>query len=555
MKHTIRVITAIIIVSTIALIIGCERTITMEKAPLDYVESELAKLAPVSLTTDLSYLPAEEVQVIKLLVKAGQLMDKAFLRQVSQDNVAIKKALSKDGQTAYGDLFNIMFGPWNRLDEHHAFLNETEKPKGAGFYPADMTETEFHQWLTDHPEDTQAFEHTFTIISRDGKDLKAIPYSEYFKAELKPAAKLLREAAELTSDKTLAVYLRSRAASFESNDYYQSDMDWMDLAGDIEIVIGPYEVYEDGLFGYKAAFESFLCVVDHNESDNLKKIGDVLDDLERALPIADKHKNFERGSESPFKVVNEIFAAGDTKAGVQTLAFNLPNDERVREAKGSKKVMLKNVMEAKYDKILTSICDIVLEKEAKSHLAFDSYFKHILMHEVSHGLGPGTIEKDGKTTTVNRELKDLYSTIEEAKADVLGMYTCELLIDKNIFPRDMRNSLYETNLGGMFRSIRFGIGEAHGGGVAIQMNYYLDKGAVKVDNDGKFRVNKRLYKKAVKSLAKKLLIIEAEGDYEAAKKLVEKYVVVRPEVQTALDMLNDVPVDIRPSYPIERELN
>jgi hypothetical protein len=320
-------------------------------------------------------------------------------------------------------------------------------------------------------------------------------------------------------------------------------------------VIGPYEVYEDGLFGYKAAFESFLCVVDHKESENLKKIGEVLNDMEDALPIPDKHKNFERGSESPFKVVYEIFAAGDTKAGTQTLAFNLPNDERVREAKGSKKVMLKNVMEAKFDKILTPICAKVLDAETNAKLSFDAYFKHILMHEVSHGLGPGTIQKNDQTTTVNRELKNLYSTIEEAKADVLGMFTCEFLMDKGILDKTMRENLYETNLGGMFRSIRFGIGEAHGGGVAIQLNYYLDKGAVKVDDEGKFMVDKRRYKKAVHDLAEELLIIEAEGDFEAAKKMVDKYVVVRPEVQAALDKLNDVPVDIRPNYPIEREVN
>jgi len=551
MKRSIWILLALIVAVTI----GCERTITLEKAPQNYVAAEMAKLAPVSLSTDLSYLPTEEVQVIKLLVKAARHMDRIFLGQVALENAAIEKALKKESDPLYYDFFKIMVGPWNRLDEAHPFINQAAKPKGAGFYPVDMTETEFQQWIADHPEDKAAFEHTFTVIVREGQGLKAVPYSEYYKKDLSAAAKYMRQAANLTTDATLATFLRSRADSFESNDYYQSDMDWMDLAGDIEVVIGPYEVYEDGLFGYKAAFESFLCVVDHEESDNLKKIGEVLNAMEDALPIPDKYKNFDRGSESPFKVVNEIFTAGDTKAGVQTLAFNLPNDERVREAKGSKKVMLKNVMQAKFDKILTPICERVVDEGTRSKLSFDAYFKHILMHEVSHGLGPGTIKKDGETTTVNRELKDLYSTIEEAKADVLGVYTCEFLMDRGILSKDMEETLYETNLGGMFRSIRFGVGEAHGGGVAIQLNYYLDKGAVKVDKDGLFKVDRRRYKKAVKSLAAELLMIEARGDYEAAQRMVEKYVTVRPEVQAALDKLSDVPVDIRPSYPIEREID
>ena len=549
-----RILVCAVLLMTI-LILGCERTVPVEKASRDYVASEMAKLAQVSLTTDLSYLPAEEVQVLKLLVKAAQHMDRIFLEQVYAENPAIEKALKKDGDPLYLDFFRIMFGPWNRLDEHKPFINQVEKPKGAGFYPEDMTVQEFQDWVAAHPDDLAAFESNFTVIRREGEGLKAIPYSEFYKAELKPAADLLLKAAELTSDQSLATYLRSRAEAFLSNDYYQSDMDWMDLAGDIEVVIGPYEVYEDGLFGYKAAFESFICVVDHEESANLKKIGEVLTDMEKALPIADKHKNFDRGTESPFKVANEIFTGGDTKAGVQTLAFNLPNDERVREAKGSKKVMLKNVMEAKYNQILVPIGARVLDEKTQAQLNFDAYFKHILMHEVSHGLGPGTITKDGQKTTVNRELRDLYSTIEEAKADVLGMFTTQFLIDRGILTKDLEATLYETNLGGMFRSIRFGIGEAHGGGVAIQLNYYLDKGAVEVDGDGKFRINKRRYVQAVRDLAHELLIIEAEGDYDAAAQMVEKYVVLRPEVQAALNQLGDVPVDIRPDYPIVQELN
>ena len=537
--------------------VGCAKKTITSKAPVDHVKAQLAKLAPVNLTSDLSHLPAEEVQVIKLLVKASKYMDEIFLRQVYEVNPAILKELEKSADPddrEYLELFKVMFGPWDRLDKEKPFINTIPKPDGANYYPMDLTKEEIHAWLESHPEDREAFEGYFTVIRREGENLVAIPYSKYFEKQLHPAADLLRQAAEITSDQTLKTYLNSRADAFFTDDYYQSDMDWMDLAGDIEVVIGPYEVYEDNLFGYKAGYESFVCVVDHEESAKLDKITKYLNDMEAALPIPDKYKNFERGASSPIKVVNEILAAGDTKAGIQTSAFNLPNDERVREAKGSKKVMLKNVMNAKFENCWIPIVNEVLAEKDLKRVSFDSYFNHTLMHEISHGLGPGKIVVDGKETTVNKELKELYSTIEECKADVMGMYTAQFLIDKNVFPKSLEKTLYASNLGGMFRSIRFGIGSAHGGGVAIQLNYYLDKDAFRIDKNGLFSVDDRRMKSVVRDLSRKLLLIQAEGDYKAAKELIEKYKVIRPEVQAALDKLKDVPVDIRPVFTIAEEI-
>jgi len=547
--------TALLII--IFLIAGCAKKVINKKADITYVKDQLNKFAPVNLTADLSYLPTEETQVIKLLVKASKALDNAFLKQVYKYNTDIQHELVKSNNPEdkeYLALFNIMFGPWNRLDHNKPFINTEKKPDGANFYPLDMTKQEFINWVKNHPEVKEAFESNFTVIRRKDDKLSAIPYSEFFQKDLNKSAKYLRQAAELTSNASLRKFLTSRADAFLSNDYFQSDMDWMDLNGDIEVVIGPYEVYEDNLFGYKAAFESFVCLVDKGESKKLQVIGNYLRKMEENLPIVDKYKNFNRGSSSPIKVANEVFTAGDAKAGVQTLAFNLPNDEKVRKAKGSKKVLLKNVMRAKYDKIYMPIVEKVLDKKTLSKVSFDAYFNHILMHEVSHGLGPGNIKLGNKETTVNKALKDLYSTIEECKADVLGMYNCQFLIDNGVFPKSLERSLYATNLGGMFRSIRFGIGEAHGGGVAIQINFYLDAGAYKVNKDGTFTVNERRIKKAVKDLAHKVLIIEATGDYNGAKELIEKYGVIRPEVQRALDRLSDIPVDIKPVYPIEKEL-
>ncbi|MCJ7812705.1 peptidase, partial [bacterium] len=297
-----------------------------------------------------------------------------------------------------------------------------------------------------------------------------------------------------------------------------------------------------------------VCVVDHEESQKLETIGNYLNDMEANLPLPNQYKNFERGTSSPIKIVNELFTAGDTKAGIQTTAFNLPNDERVREAKGSKKVMLKNVMDAKFEKCWIPIVNTILAEKDLNRVSFDGYFNHVLMHEISHGLGPGNITMDGRETTVNKELKELYSTIEECKADILGILNTQFLIDKKVLPKELENTLYASYLGGMFRSIRFGIGEAHGGGVAIQLNYCLDKGAFRIDKDGKFSVNNGRIKSSLRDLASETLLIQAEGNYEGAKQLVEKYRVVRPEVQSALNKLEHVPIDIRPIYPIENNI-
>ena len=536
---------------------SCSQKIITEKAPMAHVQSQLNKLAPVTLTADLSYLPAEEVQALKLLVKSSKIMDQLFLQQVGPDNEKILKELSasKDPKDKpYLEYFKIMFGPWDRLDGDKPFINNMPKPEGANFYPLDMTKEEMETWIKSHPDQAEAFESNFTMIRRQDGSLAAIPYSKFFHTELAEAAKLLNEASEITIDPTLKKFLKERADAFLDDDYYQSDMDWMDLAGDIEAVIAPYEVYEDKLFGYKAAFESFICVVDHDQSEKQKEIGTYLNEMEDHLPIPDKYKNFERGSSSPIKVVNLLFSAGDTKAGIQTTAFNLPNDERVREAKGSKKVMLKNVMNAKYDKCWIPIVNTVLAPKDLKRVSFDGYFLHVLMHEVSHGLGPGKIEKEGKETTVNKELKETYPTIEECKADVLGVYNSQFMIDKKVFPKELEDALYASNLGGMFRSIRFGIDEAHGGGVAIQLNYYIDAGAVQVDDEGLFSVDDRKIKKAVKNLAEELLMIEANGDYDGAVTFIEKYRYLKPEVKAAMEKLKDVPIDIRPVYPIESEI-
>jgi hypothetical protein len=534
--------------------INCGEKVSKSKMSLDYVKGELAKLAPVELKCDLSNLGVSDQKVLTRLIEAGRIIDELFLRQVSTENVELRDRLQNSTNpedSCYRELFNVMFGPWNRLEADRPFLGTKAKPPGAGYYPEDMTKDEYLEAIREDPTKKEAFENAFTVLRRDSKgNLKAIPYHDEYAGLVEGVNYLLNEAAELTEDPTLKNYLKLRARDLMTDDYYESDLAWLDLAGDLEVVIGPYEVYEDLLFSYKAAYEAFICVVDHQESQKLKKVAGYLKELEAYLPIPDQYKNFNRGSSSPIKVVNEVFAAGDTKAGIQTTAFNLPNDERVREAKGSKKVLLKNVAQAKYENCWIPIVNAILAPEPLKNVSFEAYFNHVLMHEICHGLGPGMLTlEDGTKTTVSHELKELYPVIEECKADVLGQYTYLYLIEKGVFPGSTRASALASYLGGMYRSIRFGIDSAHGGGVALQFNYYFKQGAFYQDKDGKLNLDEEKLVRAIRDLAHELLIIQAQGDYAAAQALVQQYRIMTPLMNDYITQLKNVPVDIRPSFP------
>jgi hypothetical protein len=412
-----------------------------------------------------------------------------------------------------------------------------------------MTKEEFERWLAAHPADKEAFQGLFTVIRREGNRLVAIPYSKYYLPFLTRAAQKLREAAAATGNASLKRYLTLRADAFLSNDYFASDVAWMDLDSDIDVVIGPYEVYEDGLFNYKAAFESFVTVRDRAESAKLDVYAAHLPDMERNLPIGEQHKNFSRKFESPIKVVQEAFTAGDARRGVQTSAFNLPNDERVREAKGSKKVLLKNVMEAKFRLSGQPIALRVLDPDEKGQLSFDAYFNQVLFHELSHGLGPGVIKgPDGRKVEARLLLKNLYSTIEECKADVLGVWNILYAMDRQWLTGFDEAALFTTDAALLFRSMRFGLDEAHGGGTAVQWNWYREQNAIEPASGGRFRVRPEKFREAVRSLAAELLEIEATGDFARAGQLLDRYGKSTPEIQATIARLKDIPVDIAPVF-------
>ena len=521
---------------------------------------KIARFAPTELTADVSKLSPKDRQALDKIIAAAKLLDPLFLRQVWSGNEALEKKLQAD-KTAAGrqrrHYFYINDGPWSRLDEKEPFIEGVpkEKPPQANYYPDDMTKDEFNAWLQTLPEADKHKATGFFHLIRRGPDKKLtlVPYSQAYKDILEPAAKLLREAAALTTNATLKNFLNKRADAFGSDDYYASDVAWMDLDSPIDVTIGPYETYEDELFSYKAAFEAYVTLRDDAETAKLTKFSSHLQELENNLPIDPKYRNPKLGAASPIRVVNEVFGSGEGNSGVQTAAFNLPNDERVVQEKGSKRVMLKNVQDAKFNKTLVPISRVVLDPSEQSALAFDSFFTHILCHELMHGLGPHNIKINGQETTVRKQLKELYSAIEEAKADMTGLWALQFMIDRNIIEKSMERTLYTTYLASMFRSVRFGITEAHGRGVALQFNYLTDEGAIKFnDAKGTFSIDHAKIKDAVRKLTHELLMIEAEGSYEKAKAILDKLAIIRPPMRQALDKLKDVPVDIEPIFPLAK---
>ncbi len=525
----------------------------------DELEARLARFAPTTIDFDDATLEPWEKEVLIRLVRASDLMHEIFALQVSPDNPAWRAELASQrgaGGEAALTYFDIMVGPWDRLDDDEPFLDVGARPDGAGYYPADLTRDELERWLRSHPEDREKFMGYFTVIRRDKGNLVAIPYSAEYRDRLERAAALLREAATLSRNASLSRYLEARAAAFLSDDYFASDMAWMELDSRIEPTIGPYEVYEDRLMGYKAAFESFVTVADAVASDELARLKGLMRDLERGLPIEDRHKSLDRGFDSPIRVVDVVYTAGDTRAGVQTIAFNLPNDERVREAKGSKKVMLRNVMRAKFETILRPIAAAVLAPEVGAALEFRPWFVNVLMHELAHGLGPGTITlPSGERSTVNQALREHYSAIEEAKADVTGLHSLTVLAERGLYDADFVRRAFLGHFADLFRSVRFGANEAHGKAGLLQFNYLMERGAIVYDEaSGRFDADYPALVAGNRDLARELLTLQAEGAYEKAAAMLDTYGATRPEMRAAIERLAAVPVDIRPDYAVREKV-
>jgi hypothetical protein len=530
----------------------------------DELNQMAARFAPVPLEVDLSALSAGDKKALAKLIEAGRIVNHLFMQQFWSGDLALYQKLQQD-KTQLGKArlhyFWINKGPWSEIDEHKAFLPgvPSKKPAGANFYPEDMTREEFESWVKAHPDQKEQAEGFFTVVRRDAnKQTKLVPYNVEYKADLAQAARLLKEAASLTDNASLKKFLTTRAAAFGSNDYFESDMAWMDLDAPVDVTIGPYETYNDELFGYKAAFEAYINVRDDKESARLAFLGEHLQEIENNLPEDPQYRVAKLGAAAPIRVVNEVFSAGDGSHGVQTAAYNLPNDDKVVQQKGSKRVMLKNIQEAKFKSTLEPISKVVLQPAAQQDLSFELFFTHIVAHALTHGLGPHQIKIAGRDTNPRLELKELYSAIEEAKADVTGLFALQYLMTQADkaggtaapLPHgpDAERKLYTTYLASSFRTLRFGLQDSHAKGMAVQFNYFLDKGGFVANADGTFSVDLSKIKDAVAGLDHDLLTLEATGDYAGTKKLMSEMMTLRPEVQKALERLKGVPTDIEPVF-------
>jgi peptidase M49-like protein len=527
-----------------------------------------ARFAPTPLRVDTSRLSAGDQKALVKLIEAARILSPIYMNQLWSGDLALYKKLQAD-KTPLGQArlhyFWINKGPWSDLDEFRAFIPgvPARKPLGANFYPPDMTKAGFENWVvTLAPEQQEQAKGFFTVIRQQGAKPTMVPYTQEYRADLEKCAALLREAAALTDNASLKRFLASRADAFLSNEYYESDMAWMDLDAPLDITIGPYETYTDELFGYKAAYEAYINVRDDAESAKLTAFSHALQAVENNLPEDPQYRNPKLGASAPIRVVNQIIASGDGAHGITTAAYNLPNDERVVQQKGSKRVMLRNVQQAKFRTVLIPIASRMVIQRERADVSFEQFFTHTLAHELMHGLGPHQITVNGQATNPRQQLKELYSAIEEAKADATGLWALQYMMDHakelnltgvlRAGPAAERQ-LYTTFLASSFRSLRFGSGDAHGKGMAMQFNYIVDRGGFVQQPDGTFAVDFMKIKQAVQDLTHDLLTVEATGDYAGAQQMLA-LAVIRPNVALQLKKLANVPVDIEPIFVTADEL-
>jgi hypothetical protein len=516
--------------------------------------AQRAKIARIEMHPDTSFLNAEEREVVNDLIQAADLLNPVFLRQVSSDNPRVREAIARSGRPDRAlllDWFDFNAGPWDTLADNRAFWGERPLPPGGGVYPADLTKEALDSYLAAHPGEKEALTSPYTVVKRDGDRLVAVPYSVEYRQWLEPAARLLEKAAARTSNASLKRFLTLRAKAFRTNDYYESEMAWMDVSGTpIEVVIGPYEVYVDNLYAQKTAFESYVTVADPRQSAALARYKALLPDMERNLPVDSKYKNANRPFSSPILVTEEVHGGGEAGPGIQTIAFNLPNDERVRGAKGAKKVILANVLGAKYERIVAPLAGLVFVPEQARSVTKDYMTRETLFHELSHSLGPGIIDVGGRETTVNAELKDQYSAVEESKADVMGAWNILYLMHRGELPLAEREQLLASYMADVFRHLRFGTADAHGRGAAMQYGFLREHGGLAWDSSARrFRLDYDKLEAAIPLLVAELVRLEGDGDYEGAKVFLDRYGRLDPEAQAVIATMSHIPVDIQPVYP------
>lgn len=493
----------------------------------------------VGLTTDLSHLSDNQKQMIGLLIDAAKITDDIFWQQVWGDKDELLNSIDDPKMKRFA-LYN--YGPWDRLAADQSFIeSHAPRPKGARFYPEDMSKTEFEAWQQEGKDEQ------YSIVQRDadGK-LILVPYSKAFESQINAIAELLVQASALAEDQEFAAYLKVRATALKTDDYQASDMAWMDMKNNpIELVIGPIETYQDALYGYRAAFETFVLIKDQAWSERLARFAKYMPELQRGLPVEEAYKAEVPGSDADLNAYDLAYCAGDCNSGSKTIAINLPNDEEVQLAKGTRRLQIKNSMLAKFNQILMPIAAELIEEDQRQHITFDAFFGNTMFHEVAHGLGiKNTLDGTG---TVRQALKEHSSALEEGKADILGLYMVQKLREMGEITEGELMDNYVTFLAGIFRSVRFGASSAHGRANMIRFNYFSDAGAFSRDQEtGTYRVEVVEFEQAVKDLGNDILVLQGNGNYDAVAAFVAKMGNVGAQLQADLNRLDaiSIPVDI-----------
>tara|TARA_R110000803_G_scaffold149508_2_gene214899 strand:+ start:24652 stop:26307 length:1656 start_codon:yes stop_codon:yes gene_type:complete len=516
-----------------------EATTSTSVSLLPEYQNRLDIYKTVTLNADLSHLSANQKQMLSLLIEASDIIDGLFWQQAfDQDKKSFLASISDEKVREFA---RINYGPWDRLNGDKAFLTDTPtKSHGAQFYPADMTKAEFEKATFDDKNGLYSL-----VLRTDNGELSTIAFSEAYSDEINRIAVILEKASTLADDKEFANYLNMRAKALRNDDFQASDFAWMDMKNNpIDIVIGPIETYEDQLFGYRAAFESYVLIKDMSWSEKLAKYAEFLPELQRGLPVSNKYKAEVPGSDADLNAYDVIYYAGHANAGGKTIAINLPNDEQVQLEKGTRRLQLKNAMRAKFDAIMTPISETLIVAEQRKNVTFTAFFANTMFHEVAHGLGiKNTINGKG---TVRQSLKEHASALEEGKADILGLYMIRQLLAKDVITEGALEDYYTTFLAGIFRSVRFGASSAHGKANMVRFNYFAEQGAFTRNEQGLYKVNVAKMTAAIDSLSELILTLQGNGDYDGVEQLVAKSGVINSGLAEDLASLEkaNIPVDI-----------
>ncbi len=520
---------------------------------MEMVEERIKAYSPTEITADISELTDNQKKVLDYLVKAGKVSDDIFWMQNTPDAIAIRDSLANsdsESSKIYLEYVKINYGPYDEIYGGERFVGDgpSVRPAGGNFYPTDLSKVDFENYISENPDQKDDFTSLYTVIKDEDSVLKAVPYHEAYADKVNELAGYLEKAAEYADNASLKHYLELRATAIRNDEYYESDMAWMDLKGnDIDVVIGPIESYADKLLGYKTSYESIVMIKDRKASEQLEMFESNIDVFESKLPYDKKYIRMTAGKGTVLQVVNVAYFGGHGQQGTKTIAASLPNDPRVHKEKGAKKSMFKNMMEAKFDQIVKPIGDVILEPSLRKYVDQEAFTSFVTLHEVSHTLGRGYVYGK-KDVTVSSVLKERYSALEECKADIVGMWNISVMHELGLIDDEYVNKSKATFVAGLYRSIRFGSEKAHGKGNLIQLNYLMDKGAITTNEDGTLGINDEIFFDVVGDLAGKVLTIQAEGNYEEAGNLFKDYGVVKPRIEENIENLKDIPRDLNTTY-------